>query len=251
MSQIENLAIVTGGGRGMGAAISHILAQDGYAIAVNYAADKASAERVVNEIRAAGGQAIAVQADIAKEEDVLRLFEATDAEFGAPAILVNNGGVTCGFSRVEALSASTVERVFAVNVIGPFLCCREAVKRMSTKHQGRGGVIVNISSRAATLGGAGEWVHYAATKGALDALTLGLAREVAREGIRVNAIAAGLIETDLHAAAGDPDRATRLADTIPMGRPGTADEVAESVRWLASPAASYVTAAVLAVSGGR
>jgi NAD(P)-dependent dehydrogenase (short-subunit alcohol dehydrogenase family) len=251
MSQSEKVAIVTGGGRGLGAAISRVLAQDGYAVVVNYSDDDTSAELTVSDIRAAGGRAIAVQADVSKEEDVLRMFRTADTEFGVPTVLVNNGGITGGFSRVEAISAGVVERVFAVNVIGAFLCCREAVKRMSTKHGGHGGVIVNLSSRAAQLGGSGEWVHYAATKGAIDTLTVGLAREVALEGIRVNAVAAGLIETDLHAAAGDPDRTARLSATIPMGRAGTVDDVAETVRWLVSPPAAYVTAAIVAVSGGR
>ena len=251
MSQSEKVAIVTGGGRGLGAAISRVLAHDGYAVVVNYSDDETSAERTVNDIRAAGSRAIAVQADVSKEEDVLRMFRTAETEFGVPTVLVNNGGITGGFSRVEAISSGVVERVFAVNVIGAFLCCREAVKRMSTKHGGHGGVIVNLSSRAAQLGGSGEWVHYAATKGAIDTLTVGLAREVALEGIRVNAVAAGLIETDLHAAAGDPDRTARLSATIPMGRAGTVDDVAESVRWLVSPLAAYVTAAIVAVSGGR
>ncbi|MFT4065993.1 SDR family oxidoreductase [Paraburkholderia sp.] len=251
MSQLEKVAIVTGGGRGIGAAISRGLARDGYAVVVNYSSDGASAERVVHDIQLAGGRALAMQANVAKEEEVLRLFETVDQAFGAPAVLVNNGGVTGGFSRVEAISAQALQDVFAVNVIGAFLCSREAVKRMSTKRGGHGGVIVNLSSRAAQLGGSGEWVHYAATKGAIDTLTMGLAREVALEGIRVNAIAAGLIETDLHAAAGDPDRTARLAATVPMGRAGTAHEIAESVRWLVSPSAAYVTAAIVAVSGGR
>jgi NAD(P)-dependent dehydrogenase (short-subunit alcohol dehydrogenase family) len=251
MSESEKLAIVTGGGRGIGAAISRALAADGYTIVVNYAGDKASADQTVEEIHMAGGKALAVQADISKEEDVLRLFHTADEAFGAPAVLVNNGGITGGFSRVEAISAETLQRVFAVNVTGAFLCCREAVKRMSTKHGGAGGVIVNVSSRAGQLGGSGEWVHYAATKGAIDTLTVGLGREVALEGIRVNAVAAGLVDTDLHAAAGDPDRAARLAVAMPMGRAGTAEEIAQSVRWLVSPSASYVTAAIIAVSGGR
>lgn len=251
MPQLEKVAIVTGGGRGIGAEISRGLARDGYAVAVNYASNSASAEQVAHELRLAGAQALAIQADVSKEEEVLRLFSTVDEAFGLPTVLVNNGGVTGGFSRVEAISAQALQDVFAVNVIGAFLCSREAVKRMSTKRGGRGGAIVNLSSRAAQLGGAGEWVHYAATKGAIDTLTMGLAREVALEGIRVNAIAAGLIETDLHAAAGDPDRTARLSATVPLGRAGTAHEIAESVRWLVSPSAAYVTAAVVAVSGGR
>ena len=247
----SNVAIVTGSGRGIGAAIAKGLAEDGYAVAVNYIHNEAAASQVVSEIKSAGGIAFAIQADISKDADVVRLFAAVDRNFGTFTALINNGGVTGKFGRVEELSAATLESVFSVNVIGAFLCCREAVRRMSTRNGGSGGNIVNISSRAAQIGGAGEWIHYAATKGALDTLTIGLAREVAAEGIRVNAVAPGLIDTELHAAAGIPDRMQRLAPTVPMGRPGTADEVAGCVRFLLSPAAAYVTAAILPVSGGR
>ena len=247
----SNVAIVTGSGRGIGAAIVKGLAEDGYAVAVNYIHNEAAASQVVSEIKSAGGIAFAIQADISKDADVVRLFAAVDRNFGTLTALINNGGVTGKFGRVEELSAATLESVFSVNVIGAFLCCREAVRRMSTRNGGSGGNIVNISSRAAQIGGAGEWIHYAATKGALDTLTIGLAREVAAEGIRVNAVAPGLIDTELHAAAGIPDRMQRLAPTVPMGRPGTADEVAGCVRLLLSSAAAYVTAAILPVSGGR
>jgi len=247
----SNVAIVTGSGRGIGAAIAKGLAEDGYAVAVNYIHNEAAASQVVSEIKSAGGIAFAIQADISKDADVVRLFAAVDRNFGTLTALINNGGVTGKFGRVEELSAATLESVFSVNVIGAFLCCREAMRRMSTRNGGSGGNIVNISSRAAQIGGAGEWIHYAATKGALDTLTIGLAREVAAEGIRVNAVAPGLIDTELHAAAGIPDRMQRLAPTVPMGRPGTADEVAGCVRFLLSPAAAYVTAAILPVSGGR
>lgn len=247
----SNVAIVTGSGRGIGAAIVKGLAEDGYAVAVNYIHNEAAASQVVSEIKSAGGIAFAIQADISKDADVVRLFAAVDRNFGTLTALINNGGVTGKFGRVEELSAATLESVFSVNVIGAFLCCREAVRRMSTRNGGSGGNIVNISSRAAQIGGAGEWIHYAATKGALDTLTIGLAREVAAEGIRVNAVAPGLIDTELHAAAGIPDRMQRLAPTVPMGRPGTADEVAGCVRFLLSSAAAYVTAAILPVSGGR
>ena len=247
----SNVAIVTGSGRGIGAAIAKGLAEDGYAVAVNYIHNEAAASQVVSEIKSAGGIAFAIQADISKDADVVRLFAAVDRNFGTLTALINNGGVTGKFGRVDELSAATLESVFSVNVIGAFLCCREAVRRMSTRNGGSGGNIVNISSRAAQIGGAGEWIHYAATKGALDTLTIGLAREVAAEGIRVNAVAPGLIDTELHAAAGIPDRMQRLAPTVPMGRPGTADEVAGCVRFLLSPAAAYVTAAILPVSGGR
>jgi len=247
----SNVAIVTGSGRGIGAAIAKGLAEDGYAVAVNYIHNDTAASQVVSEIKSAGGIAFAIQADISKDADVVRLFAAVDRNFGTLTALINNGGVTGKFGRVEELSAATLESVFSVNVIGAFLYCREAVRRMSTHNGGSGGNIVNISSRAAQIGGAGEWIHYAATKGALDTLTIGLAREVAAEGIRVNAVAPGLIDTELHAAAGIPDRMQRLAPTVPMGRPGTADEVAGCVRFLLSPAAAYVTAAILPVSGGR
>jgi len=247
----SNVAIVTGSGRGIGAAIAKGLAKDGYAVAVNYIHNEAAASQVVSEIKSTGGIAFAIQADISKDADVVRLFAAVDRNFGTLTALINNGGVTGKFGRVEELSAATLESVFSVNVIGAFLCCREAVRRMSTRNGGSGGNIVNISSRAAQIGGAGEWIHYAATKGALDTLTIGLAREVAAEGIRVNAVAPGLIDTELHAAAGIPDRMQRLAPTVPMGRPGTADEVAGCVRFLLSSAAAYVTAAILPVSGGR
>jgi len=243
--------IVTGGSRGIGAATARMAAARGYAVAVNYVSDATAAQRVVDEIAAAGGRAVAVQGDVADEQDVIRLFATCDRELGVLEVLVNNAGVTGGFSRVDELRVDTLSRVLAVNVIGAFLCAREAVRRMSTAHGGRGGTIINVSSHAAQLGSAGEWVHYAASKGALDTLTIGLAREVAREGIRVNAVALGLIETELHAAAGAPDRVERMAPTVPAGRAGTTDEVAESVLWLASPAASYVTGAIVAVAGGR
>lgn len=251
MVSAKGVAIVTGGGRGIGAAIAKGLAADGYAVAVNYASNESAAAKTVSEIVGNGGTAIAVQADVAKEADVIRLFETVDRRLGAPTVLVNNGGVTGGFSRLAELPASALARVFSVNVFGAFLCCREAVRRMSRSRGGAGGSIVNVSSRAAQLGGAGEWIHYAASKGALDTLTVGLAREVAAEGIRVNAVAPGLIDTELHAAAGMPDRVERMAPTVPMTRTGTAAEVADCVRFLVSPAAAYVTGAVLPVSGGR
>lgn len=243
--------VVTGGSRGIGAATARLAAAHGYAVAVGYLRDAESAAHVVTQIRAAGGRALAVQGDVAVEADVVRLFDEAERELGPLAALVNNGGITGGFARVEDLTVTTLERVFAVNVIGAMVCAREAVHRLSTRHGGAGGSIVNVSSRAARLGGAGEWVHYAATKGAIDTFTVGLAREVAQEGIRVNAVAAGLIETGLHAAAGAPDRTSRLAAGIPVGRAGTAEEVARSVLWLASEDAAYVTGAVLPVSGGR
>lgn len=244
------VALITGGGGGIGAAIAQLAGARGYHVAVNYRRNAAGAEAVVAAIRAAGGDATALQADVAKEADVDRLFAAVDA-LGPLTALVNNSGVTGGFSRVEDLSIDVLTQVLAVNVIGPFLCSRNAVRRMSTRHGGAGGAIVNISSRAAQLGGAGEWVHYAATKGALDTLTIGLAREAAAEGVRVNAVAPGLINTELHATSGRPDRVATMAPTVPMGRAGAPLEVAECALWLMSPSSAYVTGAILPVSGGR
>ena len=243
--------IVTGGSKGIGAAIARAAGAAGFRVALSYKGDAAGAEAVARDIAAAGGEALTVRADVAREEDVLALFAEVDARFGRPDVLVNNAGGVGPLGRVEAIGASALAEVMAVNVIGSFLCCREAVKRMSSRHGGHGGGIVNMSSRAAELGGAGEWVHYAASKGAVDSLTIGLAREVAAEGIRVNAVAPGLIATGLHAAAGAPDRLERLGPMIPLQRPGTADEVAEVVMWLASPASAYVTGAVIPVAGGR
>ncbi len=243
--------IVTGASRGIGAAIAKMAGERGFFVAVNFVNGEGEAATVVQGIVSAGGRARAVQGDVAREEDVIRLFETAERELGPIKALVNNAAITGGFARVESVSASALAQVMAVNVTGAFLCAREAVRRMSTRHGGTGGAIVNISSRAAKTGSAGEWVHYAASKGAIDSFTIGLAREVATEGIRVNAVAPGLIETGLHAANGAPDRLERLAATIPMQRPGTTIEVAEAVLWLLSPAASYTTGAILEVGGGR
>jgi NAD(P)-dependent dehydrogenase (short-subunit alcohol dehydrogenase family) len=243
--------IVTGGSRGIGAAIARLAGARGFCVLVNYVVDTRAAEAVAEQIHCSGMRAIAVQADVSREEDVVRVFATCDRVFGAPSVLVNNAAISGGFARVDEVSGDLLTRVLRVNVAGAFLCAREAVKRMSFRYGGQGGAIVNISSRAAQIGSAGEWVHYAASKGALDTFTIGLAREVAREGIRVNAVAAGLVETGMHAAAGEPERATRMAPGIPMGRAGTVEEIAEAALWLASPAASYVTGAVLAVAGGR
>lgn len=243
--------IVTGGSRGIGAAVAKLAGARGFSVAVNFATGATEARAVAEQIVSAGGRACAIQADVAREEDVVRLFEAAEHGLGPVRALVNNAGITGGFSRVESVSASTLSQVMAVNVTGAILCAREAVRRMSPRHGGMGGVIVNISSRAARTGSPGEWVHYAASKGAIDSFTIGLAREVATEGIRVNAVAPGLIETGLHAANGAPQRLDRLAPTIPMQRPGTALEVAEGVLWLLSPAASYTTGAILEIGGGR
>jgi len=242
------VAIVTGGSRGIGAATARI---NGYYVAVNFAANEAAAHGVVEELVAAGAKAVAIQGDVAKEGDILRLFEIAESELGPIRVLVNNAGITGGFSRVDAIDATALSQVLSVNIAGTILCAREAVRRMSTRHNGHGGAIVNISSLAARTGGAGEWVHYAASKGAVNTFTIGLAREVAGEGIRVNAVSPGLIDTDLHAANGAPDRPHRLSPTIPMRRPGTVAEVAGAVLWLLSEAASYVTGAILEVGGGR
>jgi NAD(P)-dependent dehydrogenase (short-subunit alcohol dehydrogenase family) len=243
--------IVTGASRGIGAAIAKLAGGHGFSVAVNFATGDAEAAAIAEQIVSAGGRALAIQADVSREEDVVRLFQTAESELGPIKGLVNNAAITGGFARVESVSASTLAQVMAVNVAGAFLCAREAVRRMSTRHGGTGGAIVNISSRAAQIGSAGEWVHYAASKGAIDSFTIGLAREVATEGIRVNAVAPGLIDTGLHAANGAPDRLSRLTSSIPMQRPGTALEVAEAVLWLLLPAASYTTGAILEVGGGR
>lgn len=243
--------IVTGGSKGIGAAISRAAGAAGYRVALTYKHDAEGAEAVGRDIERAGGKALVVKADVAVEADIVALFETVDAAFGAPDVLVNNAGGVGRLGRVEAIEAAMLAELLAINVTGTFLCCREAVRRMSTRSGGRGGVIVNLSSLAATLGGAGEWVHYAATKGAIDSLTIGLAREVGAEGIRVVAVAPGLIETGLHAAAGAPDRLSRLGPGVPLGRAGKASEVAAAVMWLASPAAAYITAAIVPVGGGR
>jgi NAD(P)-dependent dehydrogenase (short-subunit alcohol dehydrogenase family) len=220
-------------------------------VAVNYATRRSAAEGVVADIVAAGGRAVAVQGDVGFEKDILDLFETVERELGPLGGLVNNAGVTGGFARVEAVEAAAISRVLAVNVTGLILCSREAVRRMSTRRGGHGGSIVNVSSLVARTGGPSEWVHYAASKGAVNSFTIGLAREVAEEGIRVNAVAPGLIDTDLHADNGAPDRLDRLMPTIPMQRAGTAEEVAGGVAWLLSDAASYVTGSILEIGGGR
>jgi NAD(P)-dependent dehydrogenase (short-subunit alcohol dehydrogenase family) len=251
MSTNLGTLIVTGGGRGIGAAIARLGARHGYAIAVNYVADEESACGVVREIEQNNGRASAIRADVSKEQEVVQLFENAERNLGPLVALVNNAGITGGFSRLEDVQAAAFERVLAVNVTGALLCTREAVRRMSKRRGGAGGAIVNISSRAAQLGSPGEWIHYAMTKGAIDTLTIGLAREVASDGIRVNAVAPGLVETDIHATAGDPDRPQRLAPGIPLGRGAQPEEIAEAVLWLLSPSSAYITGAILAVSGGR
>ena len=243
--------IITGASRGIGAAIALKAARSEYRVVINYAKDQEAADRTVEQIRGSGGNAISIRADVSVESEVIALFQEAETQLGPIYGLVNNAVITGGFARVDETSRPMLERLVAVNVIGPMLCLREAVKRMSTRYGHSGGSIVNISSLASRTGGAGEWVHYAATKGAIDTLTIGLAREVANEGIRVNAVSPGLVDTDLHAAAGAPDRPVRLSSTIPMQRPGTADEIAAGVLWLLSPEASYVTGTILEIGGGR
>jgi NAD(P)-dependent dehydrogenase (short-subunit alcohol dehydrogenase family) len=243
--------IVTGASRGIGAAVALAAGREGWPVAVNYARDAAAADAVVAAIRTAGGRAEAIQGDVGREADILALFETAERRLGGLGGLVNNAGVTGGFARVDEVTAAALATVLATNVAGSMLCAREAVRRLSTRHGGPGGAIVNISSLAARTGGSGEWVHYAATKGAIDTFTIGLAREVAAEGVRVNAVAPGLVETDLHAANGAPDRVQRMAAGIPMRRAGTPEEVAAGVLWLLSPAASYTTGTILEIGGGR
>ena len=243
--------LVTGGSRGIGAATAWLCAQHGWTVAVNYAHDRAAADRVVERIRAAGGTARALQADVADEAQVLRLYETIDRELPRLGALVNNAGVVDRPARVDEMTAARIDRMFAINTRGSILCAREAVRRLSTRHGGRGGAIVNLSSVAARLGAPGQYVDYAAAKGAIDAFTVGLAREVATEGIRVNAVRPGIIETEIHASGGLPDRAREMAPSVPMQRAGSAEEVAQAILWLLSDAASYTTGAVIEVTGGR
>ncbi len=243
--------IVTGASRGIGAAIARLAARTSYAVAINFNTGEAEAKKVSKEITDAGGRALAIRADVSREDHTVALFQTAERELGPISALVNNAGVTGGFARVENLTTDAIEKAFAVNVTGAMLCAREAVRRMSTRRGGSGGVIVNISSIAARTGAPGEWVHYAAAKGAIDTFTIGLAREVATEGIRVNAVKPGLVDTEIHAANGEPGRLQRLMGTIPMNRAGQPHEIAEAVLWLLSPAASYVTGSILEIGGGR
>jgi NAD(P)-dependent dehydrogenase (short-subunit alcohol dehydrogenase family) len=247
----KKVLIVTGASRGIGAAVARLAAQDGYAVCVGYLGNSAAADAVVASIVDRGGVALAVQADVAVERDVVRLFGEVDASLGKLTALVNNAGILERQSRVEDMDAARIGRVFATNVIGSFICAREAVRRMSIRHGGAGGAIVNLSSRASRLGSPGEYVDYAASKAAIDTFTIGLAKEVAAEGIRVNAVSPGIIYTDIHASGGDPDRVDRMKDVVPMKRGGTADEVARAVLWLLSDDASYTTGASIDVAGGR
>ena len=246
----DKVVIITGGRRGIGRATALAAAVRGFRVVVGYASNQAAANEVVARIESSNGKAVAVKCDVAREDDILRLFEAAD-KFGTLGALVNNAGIVGKSSRVDEMSAERIERMMAVNVTGSMLCAREAVKRMSTRHGGKGGVIVNLSSVAAKLGSPNTYVDYAASKGAIDSFTVGLGQEVAGEGIRVAAIRPGLIDTEIHASGGDPDRAHRLAQTVPMKRVGNAEEIANAIVWLMSDEASYVTSAILDVSGGR
>ena len=248
---MSKVLLITGGSRGIGAATALLAAQQGYLVAVNYTANSLAADEVVRLIRAAGGAAITVQADVALEADVLAMFKKVDAKLGRLTALVNNAGVVDHPSRVDAMRLERLQRMFAINVFGSFMCAREAVKRMSTRYEGEGGCIVNVSSAAAKLGAPGQYVDYAAAKAAIDTFTIGLAKEVALEGIRVNAVRPGIIDTDIHASGGLPNRAKDVAPLVPMQRAGTAQEVAEAIVWLLGDTSSYTTGAIIDVTGGR
>jgi NAD(P)-dependent dehydrogenase (short-subunit alcohol dehydrogenase family) len=247
----NKVVLITGGSRGIGAATARLAAARGYDVCVNFRRNKEAAGAVVKEIEAAGAQAVAVAADVSVEADVIRLFEVCDAAFGRLDALVNNAGILEMQMRLDEMDAARISRVLATNVVGPFICAREAVKRMSTKYGGRGGAIVNVSSGASRLGSPGEYVDYAASKGALDTMTIGLSREVAEEGIRVNSVRAGHIYTELHATGGEPNRVERVKDQVPMKRGGSPDEIAMAILWLLSDEASYATGSFLDVAGGK
>ena len=248
---MDKILLITGASRGIGAATAVLAACEGYAVAVNYSANSLAADEVVRQIRAQGGTAIAVQADVADEAQVVAMFAKVDAKLGRVTALVNNAGVVDVQARVDAMDFARLRRMFDINVIGSFLCAREAVRRMSTRYGGSGGAIVNLSSGAARVGSPGQYVDYAASKAAIDTFTLGLAKEVAGEGIRVNAVRPGLIDTGIHASGGMPNRANDMASQIPMQRAGTAEEVAQAIVWLLSDKASYATMALLDITGGR
>jgi NAD(P)-dependent dehydrogenase (short-subunit alcohol dehydrogenase family) len=248
---MSKVLLITGASRGIGAATARLAAGRGYAVCVNYRTNRDAADAVVKDIQAAGARAVAVAADVAVEADVVRLFEACDEALGSPAALVNNVGILETQMRVDAMDAARLARIFTTNVIGAFVCAREAVRRMSSRYGGAGGAIVNVSSGASRLGSPGEYVDYAASKGAVDTLTIGLAREVAEEGIRVNAVRAGFIDTDIHASGGEPNRIDRVKTLVPMKRGGSPGEVAAAILWLLSDEASYTTGAFIDVAGGK
>ncbi|OGB22194.1 MAG: NAD(P)-dependent oxidoreductase [Burkholderiales bacterium RIFCSPLOWO2_02_FULL_57_36] len=247
----KKIIVVTGGSRGIGAAAAQLAAMRGYSVCISYLHNRQAAEEIVAAIRNTGGNAIAVAADVAQEQDVIRLFETVDNFFGTIDALVNNAGILEHQMRVDEMDSARLNRIFATNVTGSFLCAREAVRRMSTRHGGKGGAIVNLSSIASRLGAPGEYVDYAASKGAIDTLTIGLAKEVAAEGIRVNAVRPGVIYTDIHVSGGEPGRVERVKDAVPMKRGGDALEVANAVLWLLSDDASYTTGSFIDVTGGR
>src|SRR5690348_341985 len=248
---MDKVVLITGGSRGIGAAAARGAGREGYRVVINYTKRGEDAEQVVRDIKQGGGEAVAIQADVGNEDDIQRLFTEIDRRYGRLDGLVNNAGIVGRSSKFVDMATADLHRVFAVNVFGPFLCAREAVKRMSTAHGGKGGSIVNISSGAATLGSPGEFIHYAASKGAINTMTLGLAKELAREGIRVNAIEPGMIDTEMQTASGDLGRMARIVPTVPMARAGLADEVAAPILFLLSDASSYMTGAILRVAGGR
>jgi NAD(P)-dependent dehydrogenase (short-subunit alcohol dehydrogenase family) len=245
------VALITGGSRGIGAATARLAAARGYLVCVNFVRDRQAADLLVDDITRDGGRAIAVQADVTSASDVSTLFDAVDRQLGPLTALVNNAGILERQMRLDEMSADRLQRVFSVNIVGAFLCAREAVRRMSTRHGGSGGSIVNVSSGASRLGSPGEYIDYAASKGALDTMTIGLSKEVAAEGIRVNAVRPGFIYTDIHASGGEPGRVDRLRSIVPMGRGGQADEVAHAILWLLSDEASYCTGTFIDVTGGK
>lgn len=248
---MNNVVVITGASRGIGAATARLAGAAGYSVCVNYRTNRDAAGRVVADIESGGGKAIAIGGDVAVEQDVIRLFDTAVERLGPLTALVNNAGILETQTRLDGMTASRLERVFATNIVGAFLCAREAIRRLSTRHGGRGGAIVNVSSMAARLGSPGEYIDYAASKGAIDTLTIGLSREVAEEGIRVNAVRPGFVYTDIHASGGEPNRVDRVKAFVPMKRGGQPEEVARAILWLLSEDASYTTGAFIDVSGGK